>query len=632
MSDSQFDISDAPTLDDTDDGLTRRTVLRSALLAGLGVGAAGKIPTTASARPDDGLGWVTSHSTQTADPLLRFTPEESFSESRYNGFYLATSHCLEYLGAQWVRFGDPDDGLGGAWKHTFVVTGFGASIYDQSYPGNPDPDRELQTRGRFVQTSVGARRAPGSDGIAISERRDDDLTGFTPYGLMTSFLNSDVELEDGGSVTLAEILRAKIANGPGEAFSEDLYQVAHDPNAWANQLDARNDFLLGAAGFGLGLLFIGAGFGVGFAIAVPFLLAELLSDTEYQPPPVGFDDGFRFEYGQGDPRDIGYPGAAHFATFDVYVSPEASAQQFDVSSHHRVKTEFYDRPRSFDDKRMQHIHGFYPRPTWTIEVDGLPHPDDLSADDDPSNARIVTSNVSGYTRLQNESVDPPVAEIDPFLRQPTTDVPVEFDGSDSRVADADAGDIVEYRWSLERFDGPLPQPSGDGPWSTADSFSLQLPAGEYSVDLTVQDSLGNQSSTHRSFTVTERPTAAFEVVGDLATETVTLDASGSEDPDGEVVTYQWQIKRLFEGNRPPIRNRPNTYSGETLDYEFPTGTYEVELTVFDDAGAWDTVERTLEVAGGGGPSGSPGNGGGGNGGGRGNGGGPATGGGSGWGL
>jgi hypothetical protein len=70
----------------------------------------------------------------------------------------------------------------------------------------------------------------------------------------------------------------------------------------------------------------------------------------------------------------------------------------------------------------------------------------------------------------------------------------------------------------------------------------------------------------------------------VISETVTLDGSGSTDPDGTIVSYDWDF------------DDSNTGTGVTTTHAYDTeGTYTVTLTVEDDAGATDTDTAIITV-------------------------------------
>ncbi|WP_255195432.1 PKD domain-containing protein [Halorarius litoreus] len=92
------------------------------------------------------------------------------------------------------------------------------------------------------------------------------------------------------------------------------------------------------------------------------------------------------------------------------------------------------------------------------------------------------------------------------------------------------------------------------------------------------------------------PTAAFTATS-IALNTADFDASGSSDPEGSSLTYDWDWTSdgSYEG------------SGETPSHTYgSSGTYNVTLRVTDDEGATDTVTKAVEVgAAGGGGTGDP---------------------------
>lgn len=92
------------------------------------------------------------------------------------------------------------------------------------------------------------------------------------------------------------------------------------------------------------------------------------------------------------------------------------------------------------------------------------------------------------------------------------------------------------------------------------------------------------------------PTAAFEPVPEQIRllQTITLDASGSTDPDGDSLSYTWSILDL---NTRDYRFRPNL-SRDAVFTElqvFVTGTFTIELKVFDGQSFSEPVTQTIQV-------------------------------------
>ena len=85
------------------------------------------------------------------------------------------------------------------------------------------------------------------------------------------------------------------------------------------------------------------------------------------------------------------------------------------------------------------------------------------------------------------------------------------------------------------------------------------------------------------------PTADFfyEPEAPIAGQPVTFDGSYSFDFDGEIVSYAWDLDA----------DGTIDATDAVLEWSFPsTGSYEISLTVTDDAGNEDTVTYTIDVA------------------------------------
>lgn len=154
---------------------------------------------------------------------------------------------------------------------------------------------------------------------------------------------------------------------------------------------------------------------------------------------------------------------------------------------------------------------------------------------------------------------------------------VEFDASDSSDPNKD---IESYRWFFD--DGSSTR--GELVTHTFDE------AGTYDVELVVTDSNGNTDRETVSIDVSESeqpPTAdadATPTTGEAPLE-VQFDASGSSDPNDDIVRYVWRFK---DGSSPA--------EGETVTHTFQTaGEYDVELIVYDSEGNQDRSTVTITV-------------------------------------
>ena len=180
----------------------------------------------------------------------------------------------------------------------------------------------------------------------------------------------------------------------------------------------------------------------------------------------------------------------------------------------------------------------------------------------------------------NSPNQPPTAEFS-FT---TNELVVDFDGSTSRDSD---GRIVSYEWDF-----------GDGSRGNQANPTHTYPTGgTYSVRLVVKDDDGDSDTFLRDVTVTEPvnqlPTSSFTASPDAgaAPLIVNFDGSASQDPDGNIVSYEWEFG---EGS---MRNGKVA----TFTYTIP-GTYPVSLTVTDDNGGQDVSIINIRVS----PANSPG--------------------------
>jgi len=155
---------------------------------------------------------------------------------------------------------------------------------------------------------------------------------------------------------------------------------------------------------------------------------------------------------------------------------------------------------------------------------------------------------------------------------------VRFDASSSSDPD---GRIVSYAWTFD--DGS----SGSG---RVVDHTFDDP-GTYSVTLRVVDDDDDEDSVSHDVVVTvplpnEDPTAAFsfDPPSGEASLTVNFDASDSNDPDGNIVSYSWDFDDGSVG------------SGRVLGHTFTqAGDYDVTLTVEDDDGATDATAHRITV-------------------------------------
>ncbi|MCH8003942.1 MAG: S8 family serine peptidase [Nanoarchaeota archaeon] len=179
-----------------------------------------------------------------------------------------------------------------------------------------------------------------------------------------------------------------------------------------------------------------------------------------------------------------------------------------------------------------------------------------------------------------EPNNPPVADANgPY--EGTEDIDVVFNGSGSSDPD---GDALTYNWDF-----------GDGSTGTGVNPSHAYTAGgTYTVTLIVNDGKVDSEPSTTTATITEVNDAPVADAGpdqtvtdsdDDGVEDVILDGSGSSDPDGSIVSYEWTEGATLLG------------TGATLTTSFTVAgsPHTVTLTVTDNGGATDSDEVVITV-------------------------------------
>jgi len=179
---------------------------------------------------------------------------------------------------------------------------------------------------------------------------------------------------------------------------------------------------------------------------------------------------------------------------------------------------------------------------------------------------------------------PPVARAGPDIFSPDADGSgddtVTLDGSASTDSD---GTIVNYRWSEGL------QVLANGPSPTA---QVTFEGGQHTITLAVTDNNGALHSDTVIVTVNQRPTADAGLDQDLedtdnsGSEIVTLDGTGSTDPDGTITTYIWTEGATVLSSGP----------SPTAQVSLGLGVHEITLRVNDNGGSTRTDTVTISVS------------------------------------
>jgi RHS repeat-associated protein len=210
------------------------------------------------------------------------------------------------------------------------------------------------------------------------------------------------------------------------------------------------------------------------------------------------------------------------------------------------------------------------RPTFTADVDGT-YRISLTVNDG-----MLTSPADEVVITATRPNTPPTANAGPD-QQVTAGALVTLDGSTSFDPD---GDLITYRWEfISRPEGSAAVLSSSTvvrPTLTAD-----LP-GVYTLRLIVND--GQADSAPDEVVVTAAPPNNPPIAHagpdqSVATESlVTLNGSGSSDPDGDPLTYDWRFVSLPIGSAASLANPTTVSPTFTADV---SGEYVIQVVVSD---------------------------------------------------
>jgi PKD repeat protein len=181
------------------------------------------------------------------------------------------------------------------------------------------------------------------------------------------------------------------------------------------------------------------------------------------------------------------------------------------------------------------------------------------------------------TVIEDEPAYPPVSDPNgPYTAELGN--PITFDGTASYDTD---GFITSYEWDF-----------GDGNTGTgANPSHVYSTVGMYTVTLTVTDDQELTDSTETTAEISPVTPIPLDPVADangpyvgIQASVVQFDGSGSYDPDGTIVSYEWDFG---DGSIGTGVNPSHIYTA--------VGMYTVTLTLTDDQGLTDTDETTAEI-------------------------------------
>jgi len=169
-----------------------------------------------------------------------------------------------------------------------------------------------------------------------------------------------------------------------------------------------------------------------------------------------------------------------------------------------------------------------------------------------------------------------IASFTTSTRKGEAPLSVTFDASGSKPSD-DNGKITSYAWDF-----------GDGTGDSGIKVShTYAKTGKFIATLKVTDDKSKTDSTSAEISVYSKPKAlfSFSPTSGVAPLPVTLDASGSYDADGRIVSYLWSFGDGITG------------TGQKISHTYTkAGNFTVLLSVTDNEGYSDSLSKTIEVS------------------------------------
>lgn len=193
-----------------------------------------------------------------------------------------------------------------------------------------------------------------------------------------------------------------------------------------------------------------------------------------------------------------------------------------------------------------------------------------------------------YSCVEKNSQDPLIAVTNNLEESVDVTVSLVDTSIGTLYVNGQSGSSVTFPLGVSGSDTVEIESSGGGPYPKSFDFTIDAVGADTSVSATRSSTVDNNcgSSTQTpSPTVTatpvpgnEPPVANFTISRRGNSQNVDVDASPSYDPDGTIVSYEWDV-----GADGTI-----DATGQTAQLNAPSGT-DIKLIVTDDNGATDST-------------------------------------------
>lgn len=250
---------------------------------------------------------------------------------------------------------------------------------------------------------------------------------------------------------------------------------------------------------------------------------------------------------------------------------------------------YTNEPVTLDGSASSEPEGQMIEYAWDVDGDGFDDGNDAIVSTSFSQngtltVRLQVTDEEGGSQIAERSIEirnrPPEAILTVSSDQVFPGTAVEIDLSQSKDAD---GTIVDYAWDLDH-DGDFDDAQG-----VRVTHTFAVP-GDYVIGGQVTDDDGDVATvTWGAHVVNRDPVAEYSGLPATAYlgDTLTLNASGSRDPDGSALTYAWD----WDGD--------GSYDdGSSIEVQFvldKPGIITPHLEVRDEFGGRASVAHTVEV-------------------------------------
>jgi PKD repeat protein len=285
-------------------------------------------------------------------------------------------------------------------------------------------------------------------------------------------------------------------------------------------------------------------------------------------------------------------GATDTSSLELTVNNRAPSATFTVSPNPALT----DQTVTFDASASNDPDGTITNYKWDLDGNGSFEVDTGSTDtvsrvyatSGPVTVRLLVTDDDGTTAQASRTLTvndrPPTASFTISPNPAPTGQTVNFDASASSDPD---GTIADYEWDLDG-NGSFETDSGTDP-TTSRSYAS---SGSVTVKLRVTDDEGKTNVASRVLTINNRgPTASFTASpgAPLTAQPVNFDASASNDPDGAIANYKWDL----DGNG---TFESDSGTDATVSHSYPSaGPVTVRLQVTDNDGNTAQATKVITV-------------------------------------